>query len=246
MTPRKTWLKVKRGLLAPKHREALGVRVWLYLYILDRADWETGKVYGWTDRDAADDLGMPWRTVQDQRQQLETAGYISAAQEGQGLTITIHRWTNPREYSGQVYNPSRQTPQDVGGDSDAPEGTESSVPSRSEGTGEGTTPPYGKLRTPSMSPHSSQSHNPGRARANGWGDLLAHIRLHFERSHFGTWIEGATLRAFDDRHIILEVGNSIAREWLHANLLPAMPQVFEEAGLPPRPLIVVLPWEPTP
>ena len=49
---KKTWIKVKRGLLAPKHRELLGVRFWLYMYLLDKTEWETGIVYGWKDKDA--------------------------------------------------------------------------------------------------------------------------------------------------------------------------------------------------
>ena len=102
---KKTWIKVKRGLLASKHRTKLGIRIWLYLHILDRTDWETGKILDWRDKDAGDELEMPERTVREQRRQLEADGYISTTQKRRGLEITVHNWTNPREYTGTVYNP---------------------------------------------------------------------------------------------------------------------------------------------
>ena len=43
---RKTFVSVKRGLTQdPKHRERMGNRIWLFLHIIDRADFETGMVY---------------------------------------------------------------------------------------------------------------------------------------------------------------------------------------------------------
>ena len=135
---KKTWIKIKRGLLEPKHRERLGIRVWLYIYILDNADWEAGEIREWRDKDAADELQMPWRTLQQQRQQLETDGYISCLQSGNRQIITIHNWTNPREYSGKIYNPTDM-------------GTENYVPpdmgDTNEGTREGTNEGVRKPRT---------------------------------------------------------------------------------------------------
>jgi len=102
---RKTWVKLKRGLLIdPKHRMALGNRIWLYMYMLDIADWDTGKVIEWRDKAAADELQMPLTTVRTQRRQIEEEGYISCHQHSDHQTITIKKWVNPREYSGQVYN----------------------------------------------------------------------------------------------------------------------------------------------
>jgi len=102
---RKTWVKLKRGLLIdPKHRLALGNRIWLYMYMLDIADWDTGKVIEWRDKDAADELQMPLVTVRNQRREIEEAGYISCSQQHRRQVITIKRWVNPREYSGKVYN----------------------------------------------------------------------------------------------------------------------------------------------
>lgn len=139
---KKTWVKIKRGLLEPKHRERLGIRIWLYLYILDQADWDEGKIFEWRDKEAAEDLQMPWRTLQQQRQQLAEDEYISTVQAGNKQIITIKNWTNPREYSGYIYNP-------IGG------GTGKRVPTgrgtknhvSTEGTSEGTNKGVSKPRT---------------------------------------------------------------------------------------------------
>jgi len=105
---KKTWIKVKRGLLEPKHIERLGVRFFLYLYYLDQADWVEGAVLFYRDRDAADELGIPIPTVRKQRVKLEEDKYISCLQKNDHQVITIHNWTNPREYSGEIYNKSNQ------------------------------------------------------------------------------------------------------------------------------------------
>lgn len=102
---RKTWIKLKRGLLDPKHRDRIGIRIWLYLYILDRANWDEGAVLTWRDRDVADDLEMPIDTVRQQRRQLEAAGYLQSEHKRDHLRLLVCKWVNPREYSGQVYNP---------------------------------------------------------------------------------------------------------------------------------------------
>ena len=101
---KKTWIKIKRGLLEPKHRDKLGIRIWLYLYILDKADWDTGQVLEWRDGDAGDELDMPPRTVRQQRQQLDDTGYITCEQKYRKQVITIHNYTNPRKYDGEVMN----------------------------------------------------------------------------------------------------------------------------------------------
>lgn len=143
-TEKRTWIKVKRGILEPKHRERLGIRIWLYIHILDTADWETGTISGWTDAEHAARLEMPVRTLQDQRQRLAEDGYITCTQGFQNLTITIHNWTNPREYSGQVYNP-------------APHGTELSVPPEAHGT-ELSVPMGAESSVPLHYIHTKDSH----------------------------------------------------------------------------------------
>ncbi|MDY6867011.1 MAG: hypothetical protein SVT56_03780 [Chloroflexota bacterium] len=119
---RKTWIKIKRGFIKdPKHRVALGNSVWLYLYMLDMADWDTGKVVEWRDSAAADELQMPARTVRYQRQKIEEAGYITCHQEFQRQSIKINRWIDPRDMNDRSLNSidgdNNLTPSDTHDDS---------------------------------------------------------------------------------------------------------------------------------
>jgi hypothetical protein len=96
---------VKRGLVIdPKHREALGVSIWLYLFILDRADWQQGAVIEWRDKAEAEEMGMPVPTLRWQRKKLEDAGYIRCERKGNKQRLVVLKWVNPREYTGKVYN----------------------------------------------------------------------------------------------------------------------------------------------
>jgi len=145
---------IKRGLSEdPKHRERMGNRIWLFMHMIDRADWETGIVYDWRDNDEAHDMGLEWRTLQKQRQELEKQGYIFCQLKRGGQNITIHNWRNPRNYSGKVFNPK---------------GTQNSVPSDDEstpeGTPEGTPYPNRDLGTPTMQ-FKNQESKPKRAYA---------------------------------------------------------------------------------
>ena len=161
---KKTWIKIKRGLLAPKHRNKLGIRIWLYMYILDQADWETGKIFEWRDKEAAEDLQMPWRTLQQQRQQLDEDGYISCVQSGNKQIITINNWTNPREYSGEIYN-------------NAKGGTQSSVHPKpkgtNEGTNEGTNKGVRKPSTPSYRSHITDHRSEEEGAGTAFHDIDA-------------------------------------------------------------------------
>lgn len=122
MSARKTWIKIKRGILQPKHRIALGIRIWLYLHILDRADWDEGKVLEWRDEAEADLLEMPVDTLRKQRKQLEKDGYVTSIQGQYCQEIIIHKWVNPRKYDGKVLNHGSLTPPNVGvGESDDPD-----------------------------------------------------------------------------------------------------------------------------
>ena len=134
---RKTFISIKRGMLEPKHREALGIRVWLYLYMIDIVDWDTGVIQSWKDRLASETLRMPQSTVTKQRLALEESGYITVNQSIQSLKITIHNWTNPREYSGEEYN--KKVPKN-------------GHPNVKENPKVGTHPPS-KVGTPPYSPH---------------------------------------------------------------------------------------------
>ena len=118
---KKNWILLKRGLSQdPKHREKMGGAIWVYLHILDRADWETGIVYDWKDQDEADDMKLNIRTMRKWRRDLDEAGYITCEQEQYGQKITIHNWVNPRTYSGEVLNKTQgdteMSPQKTQGD----------------------------------------------------------------------------------------------------------------------------------
>ena len=130
---KKQWISVKCGLSRdPKHRRRMGKSVWTFLHMLDLADWETGILYGWKDADAAEDMGVDLRVIRDDRQKLQEEDYISCSQKQHGQDITIKNWTNPREYSGQVYN-------------------KKGIPSDAEGTPQGTPQGMQKEGTPTYS-----------------------------------------------------------------------------------------------
>lgn len=127
-----TWIKIKRGLLEPKHREQLGNAWFLYFYMLDRADWEQGAVLDWKDPDAAKTLTCDLETIRKHRRRLEEYGYITCEQKQYGQRIAIHNWTNPREYSGEVYN--------QGGTKQQPQNAQGGTQGGTQGIGERTTP----------------------------------------------------------------------------------------------------------
>lgn len=106
---KKHWIYIKRGLSEdPKHRAAMGECVWLYMHIIDRADWETGIAYDWKDKEEAAEMSMPVDTLRRQRQKLEELGYIRCIQKQHSQDIVILEWRNPRDYGSVVINPRVQ------------------------------------------------------------------------------------------------------------------------------------------
>ena len=102
---KKHWISVKRGLSEdPKHRQAMGEAIWLFLHIVDAADWETGIVYDWKDRSIACDMSLSTATVRGWRDRLADKGYITCVQKQHSLDIVIHNWIDPRNYSGRKMN----------------------------------------------------------------------------------------------------------------------------------------------
>jgi hypothetical protein len=130
---KKQWIKFKRGLFKdPKHRKAMGEAIWLYGDLIDVADWTTGKVDGFKDQEWADEMDISKAWVRKHRRKLEKAGYISAEQHGsRGMTITIHKWINPRMESG--------TDRPLQGDTNVPPVGDTDVPPFIEGGTEGGT-----------------------------------------------------------------------------------------------------------
>lgn len=103
---KKHWIYIKRGLSEDaKHRAQMGQCIWLYMHIIDRADWETGIAYDWKDREEAADMSIPFETLRDQRQKLEKSDYIRCIQKQHSIDIKIMEWRNPRDYGTEVKNP---------------------------------------------------------------------------------------------------------------------------------------------
>lgn len=88
----------------------MGNRIWLYLYICDIVDWDTGKIDQWTDKAAATELNMPHKTLTRQRQTLETEGYIKCTQKPRGLSIQITKWENPRRVPKKGQGTQKRVP----------------------------------------------------------------------------------------------------------------------------------------
>lgn len=101
---KRTWIKIKRGILEPKHRRKLGGAWFLYFYMLDQTNWEDGIIHDWRDEDASEELEIPLTTLRNHRRKLENELYIKTTQKQHNLEVAITNWTNPREYTGQKYN----------------------------------------------------------------------------------------------------------------------------------------------
>lgn len=102
---KKQWISIKCGLSRdPKHRRAMANSIWLFMHMLDLADWDTGTITDWRDEAEAEEMGMELRTLREQRRELNELGYITCKQKQRGQSIVIHNWTNPREYTGEIYN----------------------------------------------------------------------------------------------------------------------------------------------
>lgn len=146
---KRTWIKIKRGILEPKHIQKLGGAWYLYFYILDQTEWESGTLRGWKDKYAAADFGLTVLQIRDHRQRLVREGYIACEQEQHSLKIIVSNWTDPRRYDGLVIN-------------EKPQGTEISLPKddvktaenaqgKAQGTGQG-------VKSYAVNPHISYSH----------------------------------------------------------------------------------------
>lgn len=104
MSKKPTWIKVHSNILEPKHQKAIGERIWLFLYLIDNADWKTGIVPEYKDADAATELGRSKRTVERWRQDLANLQYITSKQVQRSQEVTIHNWRNPKEVNADPIN----------------------------------------------------------------------------------------------------------------------------------------------
>ena len=101
----KQWIKIHTGLTNdPQHRAAMGNRVWLFMWLVDHADWASGIVEEYTDAWASQEMQLSQRTVEGQRQQLERDGYLICHPGFQCQHIRIMRWRNPKEVDAKQIN----------------------------------------------------------------------------------------------------------------------------------------------
>jgi hypothetical protein len=218
---KKTWIKLKRGILDPKHRERIGIRIWLYLHILDRANWEEGAVLEWRDEAEAGELEMDLDTLRVQRRQLEVDGYIRCERRGHYQRVTVLKWVNPREYSGQVHNPP-----DVAGTDKEPsvqnrgleenEATASLNPSGNSSCNQ-SLKFSGALPCTSQNQLSQIRENGGRSAAapqNLWVSVLGQLQRQLRKSEFETWIRDTQVVSQTDGELVVGTGNSHAVAWL--------------------------------
>lgn len=73
----------------PIHRKKMGQAVWLYLWIIDKADPETGLVPNYSDEMAAKAMGCPLSTARKYRAMLEKHEYIRSPFKRDGLVYII-------------------------------------------------------------------------------------------------------------------------------------------------------------
>lgn len=89
---------VKNNLLEPKHIEAMGESVWLYMWLLDKMtsvnENGIGRVLGGapvTYPQIHDEMGLSERTYQRWIRKLRDAGYIRTLRTPYGLVITVNK-----------------------------------------------------------------------------------------------------------------------------------------------------------
>ena len=156
---KKHWIYIKRGLSEdPKHRTQMGECIWLYMHIIDRADWETGIAFDWKDGQEAAEMGMSVDTLRRQRQKLEEFDYIRCFQKQHGQDVKIMEWRNPRDYGSEVKNPrfegSHETPP-------------SDFQGLNQGSNEGLNQGTRQVKTPTLPSKSKSSKgSEGEARPN--------------------------------------------------------------------------------
>lgn len=95
---KKAFTAVYNDLIQPDHFARIGAAVWLYLYLLSEADWQSGEVDGYKDRQAADTLGAELWSVRRWREKLEVGGYVVTERRAGGgiLRVTVTRYKSPR------------------------------------------------------------------------------------------------------------------------------------------------------
>lgn len=217
----KVWIKIKRGLVVePKHRQKVGSAIWLYLMLIDAADWETGIVDPYKDEDMAVEMAVSKAWIRKQRRVLEEYDYITTKQLGpKGMQIAIMRWVNPKAYDGAVKNTSKKSVTDVSlskpksvtessTESDTKSDTDSQVPSIRSGikdqapveTGDGKRPNVFRLYESILGLMVSSDYERERL-------------MEIEKTYPADWIEDAMEEAVGNNVRKLKYVESILTRW---------------------------------
>lgn len=150
---KKHWIYIKRGLSEDaKHRAAMGECIWLYMHIIDRADWETGIAFDWKDKEEAVGMSMPVDTLRRQRQKLQELDYIRTEQKQHSQNIFIMEWKNPRSYDSETRNP-----RDEGSHEQPPLENEGLNQGSNQGSNQGLNQGQAQVKTPTYSSKSKSS-----------------------------------------------------------------------------------------
>jgi hypothetical protein len=88
------WTPIWSGLandINGKHRKAMGLSLWVYLYLLAYANRKTGIVHR-KQKIIARETGLPLRTIQRHLKRLATQHYITLDTSERPLQIRIEKW----------------------------------------------------------------------------------------------------------------------------------------------------------
>ncbi|MCK9599027.1 MAG: hypothetical protein M0R06_08310 [Sphaerochaeta sp.] len=235
---KKNWIKIEREFAtSPQHRIDMGMRIWLYLYILDRADWETGKINNWRDQDAADEMEIPIRTIRDQRQGLEEAGYIQCIQRGQYQVIIIFNYHNPRAYDGEILNlKSDFTPVPIF------EGDNILSPEEEKGTNilslepkgdtqgdtEGNTQGDSKSVTLPLISHITIPENQDTLDARElWTSILQELSFNVRKADYDTWIRTLVLISGEESTLTVGCSNPFQKQFVDSKYASTIERIIQ-------------------
>jgi DNA-binding MarR family transcriptional regulator len=88
------WTPIWNGLANDtngKHRKAMGLSIWVYLYLLSYANRKTGIVHR-KQKIIAKETGLPLRTIQRHLKRLAVQKYITLETSERPLQIQIEKW----------------------------------------------------------------------------------------------------------------------------------------------------------
>ncbi|HZS45853.1 MAG TPA: helix-turn-helix domain-containing protein [Blastocatellia bacterium] len=88
------WAAVWRGLVfdkEAKHYRRIRTALWLYLYLLLHANWETGRLFRKYSTIAAD-MGISERTIRNWMMQLKSNRYVDIETTGRSVVIHIRKY----------------------------------------------------------------------------------------------------------------------------------------------------------